>query len=501
LAAELAEIEAELGARGGEALAQYKPLPKLEGWHKSDAMFRILIGGNRAGKTTCGAVEASWWATGEHPYLDTPCPCKILATENTWALVADPMWIKLSQPRGLKLVGESQPILPSRLIRSVAYENKALGIPKKVTLTNGSTIDFKSSDAGREKFEGAEYDLVWIDEEMANPLIFQEIQRGLVDRGGKLIWTATPLARSRATLDLHEAAHDSESPLSVYEAQVSIYDNPYLDPAARDAFIATIPEDYRPTRIGGEFLILEGLVYNDWGKGHWISRDEFDSLRGQHPSIVSIDPGYAHPCVVLWCLLLPGDPRRVVFHRVFYKRRQLVSDVVDVIAKHAQHEPIMRAIIDPESLKKNQAGGASVFEQYEAEIRHRGIKNSVTGGTLRLDLAVNDIEAGIYKVKEFLKPQEGVPGIRAVDDLAMLRYELGRYRWDEETEKKDIPKKPVDKDNHVLDALRYAIMGLPPYVGIPSDTMTRSQMIHDMAMKAMKRGKHSKLSFTIGGAA
>lgn len=490
-----------MSARKREALANYRPLPKVEGWHRSDARFRLIIGGNRSGKTTAGAIETAWWGTGEHPYLKVPTPCKILCVENTWSLVGDPMWRKLSKPQGLKGPGASSEILASRYVDHVAYMSKQLNIPEKVILKNGSTIDFRSADAGREKFEGAEFDFVWIDEEVSDSEVYQEIQRGLVDRGGRLIWTATPLGRSRAMLELHEEAQDGCP--EVCEVQLSIFDNPYLDDAAREAFVERVPEDRRETRLFGAFLILEGLVYGEWDRDmHEMSRKEFAELDPRNPRVVVVDPGYAHPCAVLWFMMLrpeQGQARKSVAYREYYQKRRTVSETVKAIARLSGGEPLTAAIIDRESLKTNQSGAKSLYEQYNAAFKECGLTNSVTGGPLRLQLAATDIESGIYTVKEFLMPgYDGVPGFRIVDDMVHLKHEIGRYRWGDETDNKDIPKKPVDRDNHLLDDVRYFHQNMPPYREVQSEQYSASKRIYDYAQKVMAGDKGTGV-ITIGG--
>jgi hypothetical protein len=442
-----------------------------------------MIGGNRSGKTTCGAVETMWWALDCHPYRDTPSPCKILAVENTWSLVGDPMWTKLSKPKGLKTCPTS--IMPRRVVSSVAYESRAMEIPRRVSFKNGSTVDFRSCDSGREKFEGS--------------LVFQEIMRGLVDRGGCLIWTATPLAQARPLLELHEMAGDPEAALDVEEVQLSIYDNPYLNERARDSFISTIPEEYRETRLHGNFLILEGLVYGEWDKHvHDISRKEFEAMSDQNPRVIVLDPGYAYPCAVLWAMLLPGIERQVVVYREFYKKRQTVSDVVKHIARVSQDEPLVAAIIDPESLKRNQSGFQCVFEQYSKAFRNAGLRNHVTGGPLKLTLVDNDVEAGIYIVKEFLNVNdEGIPGIRAVDDLRHFHKELARYRWAKEGERTRI-NKPVDTNNHLMDALRYLMKRLPKYA-LGAEAMDASTARSARIAKMVREDLAPSHSISIGG--
>ena len=39
-------------------------------FHKCPKRNRWVFGGNRSGKTECGAVETIWWARGNHPYRE-----------------------------------------------------------------------------------------------------------------------------------------------------------------------------------------------------------------------------------------------------------------------------------------------------------------------------------------------------------------------------------------------------------------------------------------------
>lgn len=57
-----------------DKLKYYKPHPKQETFHRCCKRNRWALGGNRTGKTEVGAVEAVWYARGNHPYKDIDRP-------------------------------------------------------------------------------------------------------------------------------------------------------------------------------------------------------------------------------------------------------------------------------------------------------------------------------------------------------------------------------------------------------------------------------------------
>lgn len=448
-----------------------------ERFHRSQARIRVYRGGNRAGKTTAGAVEVGWWATGQHPYLKTHDKPRILCVANDWSMVGSPMWEKLSEPGGVKVAGKGSrtpPILPKRMISELAWEDRANNVPNLCVLSNGTRITFRSCASGRSKFQGTEFDLVWIDEELEAYDIYEEIRRAMIDRGGKMIWTATPLARARPLIALHEAASEAGGVISVEEFVASMLDNPHVDEAAKLEFVAELMRehpDYYETRVSGEFLIMEGLVYATYRPQiHEISRDRFNELDPTHcyPRILGIDPGTADPFVVGWAMLLPGDKRRVVFYREFYQTHTSLDDVCARVAHESVGEPIVLAVVDPSANRHDARGYDSVYSELARKLTQAGLRSAVTGGELPVVLAENALEAGVYRVQEFLAPMSdgGAPGIQVVSDLQCFKREIHRYMYQLESANRNAPKKPVDKDNHWMDVMRYVIMSLPPFATV-----------------------------------
>lgn len=120
-------------------------------------------------------MESIWFSTGKHPYRGRIEPCHGWVTSVDFATS--------------KFVVEKKFFewCPKEDIKSW-YEKDRL-----VELYNGSTIQFKSADSGREKFQGQRIRWAWIDEEVDKE-IFEEIQARQMANQDLDIWmTLTPL--------------------------------------------------------------------------------------------------------------------------------------------------------------------------------------------------------------------------------------------------------------------------------------------------------------------
>ena len=69
---QLRDVQIELAERRIEALRLYCPMPKQEEFHQCMASERLLIGGNRSGKSAASFVEDARAATGQDPYGKYP---------------------------------------------------------------------------------------------------------------------------------------------------------------------------------------------------------------------------------------------------------------------------------------------------------------------------------------------------------------------------------------------------------------------------------------------
>ena len=157
-------------------------------FHKCKKKNRWVFGGNRSGKTECGAVEVVYMACGLHPYR------KNKPTEGWVVSLSRQVQRDVAQKKILQY-------LPSYLIEKIVMvsggqdsaENGVIDFILVKSCAGGtSKIGFKSCDQGREKFQGASLDYVWFDEEPPED-IYNECKMRVFDKKGDIFGTMTPL--------------------------------------------------------------------------------------------------------------------------------------------------------------------------------------------------------------------------------------------------------------------------------------------------------------------
>ena len=65
---QMKDVQAELAERRLESLRLYVPMPKQQDFHACMVSERLVIGGNRSGKSACSFVEDARAATGQDPH-------------------------------------------------------------------------------------------------------------------------------------------------------------------------------------------------------------------------------------------------------------------------------------------------------------------------------------------------------------------------------------------------------------------------------------------------
>lgn len=417
-----------------EKLLSYKPNnEKFLQFHKSTSKVRLILGGRRSGKTTSGIVEVAWAALGVHPFLDYPKPplkIRICSVDHSTAKQ--------------NILAQLYSWIPEIFITKWWAEDRIL------ELKNGTMIDLKSYDQDVEKFESVERHICYMDEEPSMEIYESNYLRTLSkDINGKLIITCTPL--HGMTWLYHKLyANDEAVPPYVENWHVSTYENPHLDVNAIDAIKKDpVVKDNIEAAIYGKFFSHSGLIYPQFdGTKHIIP--PLTSIPSDMLIVLGIDPHDRNPHAVVFCGLRP-DSTWVVFDEIYDHCK--ISDLVAKIkTKLESRFPPSLAVIDTSANSPQSIAGRSVSEDL---LQTYGLYTIA---------AHKDITAGRLKVAEMLDPGSlgGKPELYITQNCSHTIRQFRTYMWDDYSgrrkDKLDPKERPMKKDDHLMDALRYAIM-------------------------------------------
>jgi phage terminase large subunit-like protein len=221
-----------------EAFLSFKPLPWQEKFLRSTKKSPWAIGGNRSGKTEVGAFKMSTRLLGFCPVTGNQYP-----VGKYWAVGLDfPQVDQVMRPKIEKYLGTE----------GRDYEfNKASQL---IQMSNGSQLWFKSCDSKRKKFQGADLDGVWFDEEPPFD-VFKEAWTRTIDRGGQVWGTMTPVERSAWVYQQIYSVNDPKFDIIC----MAMTDNSYLPvdeiKAAEELYA---DPDEVAVRIKGEYRLIIG---------------------------------------------------------------------------------------------------------------------------------------------------------------------------------------------------------------------------------------------------
>lgn len=437
-------IEAEQERRKAtDALAAYNTgevvHEKQVAFHKCPKRNRWVFGGNRSGKTECGAAECVYMARGIHPYRENRkdvCGWVVSLSSQVQRDVAQKKilrYLRRDWIEEIVMLSGRKDAPESGVIDLIRVKNVFGGI---------SVIGFKSCDQGREKFQGTSLDFVWFDEEPPED-IYLECRMRVLDRRGDIFGTMTPL---KGLTFVHEQIflNRSNDPEVWYEF-MEWSDNPYLDEGEIAALESCLDEKTLQSRRFGRFAVGEGLVYPEFDERIHVV-EPFDVPKEWQDNI-SIDPGLNNPLSAHWYAVDFDDNVYVVFEHyeagrdVDYHAAR-IKEICELLRWKRDGRGRIRALIDSAAKQRTLSGVKSVAELFY----ERGIL---------VDPNVEkDLFSGIARVKSYLNQKNGLPNIYIFNTCVHLIRELKGYYWGSG----DVPRKV---DDHSLDEMRYYLMTRP----------------------------------------
>ena len=449
-------IEKELKQRQS-ALQSYnvqKVHKKQVAFHKNACKNRWVFGGNRSGKTECGAVECVYMARGIHPYRKNRRDVigwVVSLSAQVQRDVAQKKILKYLSPRDIVdvIMQQGKKGAPSRgVIDQIIVKNEMGGV---------STIGFKSCDQGREKFQGASLDFVWFDEEPPED-IYDECKMRVFDKDGDIFGTMTPL---KGLTWVYEKIYKA----STFDANIwcefmEWADNPYLDAQSIKELSSTMDAQELESRRYGRFNARSGLVYTEFDENVHVI-DPFDIPLDWQDNI-SIDPGLHNP---LSCHFYAVD-----YDGNVYVVAEHYASNLDV----ATHARKINAIALELNWKRNPNGMLESLIDSAATARTLASEKNVVelfydNGILVNPKVNKELFSGINRVKSYLRDAGGRAHLFIFRNCVHLIDEFKRYWWGQ-------GDAPIKKDDHALDELRYYLCSKPE---IPRRPITKSEITKD----------------------
>jgi len=209
--------------------------------------------------------------------------------------------------------------------------------------------------------------------------------------------------------------------------------NEFLDDTDRALYERMRTENPRRYAVAGlgEWGHSEGLVFENWS----VEDFSFGDLRREGVRhIFGLDYGYTNDPTAFIAAAVDEDQKRLYIYDEHYEKRMLNEAIAAMIREKGYHKERIRA--DSAEPKSND------------DLRRLGITRLQAA-----DKGRDSVAAGIARLQEYrilVHP-------RCVHTAA----ELAAYTWQEDGRQGVYCNRPCDRDNHLMDALRYAMEDVP----------------------------------------
>lgn len=450
---EAQELLAKLAeANERNPLLNYFPHVKQRAFHGSQKRIKAFFGGNRSGKTTAGiaddliqAVDVNCLPDHLRKYKrwEPPFKCRIVSPDFT-STMEGVIFEKLRE------------LAPKDQLDGGSWE-KAYDKQRRVLrFANGSWFDFLTSEQDIDKFSGAALHRVHFDEEPPGEKgrqIYQECSMRLIDYGGDVLFSMTPLFGMSWVYDVVWEKRGPEITNGVYASDgltvvtVDMDENPHLNEEAKQIVLDGLTDAEKKARKQGQFVHFAGLVYPEFDPDtHVVNPIPKDFLKGQIVYLV-IDPGLKTTAILF--AAFDADNDLLVFDEIGLSDNLAVPEeatkAIKAKAKEWGVKPTY-SIIDPAARIRSLVNA----EQVQSAYARAGL-NTIAGQ--------NAVEPGVFEVKRRLEHtlKDGAGQLKVTRNCQRLIDEFSRYRIDPKADGFAV----VKEHDHFLDALRYLCMSRP----------------------------------------
>jgi len=429
----------------GATLIDYKPLPHQYAFHKSNAKYRLNIGGYGSGKTTASCAEVA------NHCLEIP-NAQVLITAVTIKQVKD------------AVLPELMKFLPPWFLKKVVNHPTP-----EITFTNGSKILVYSSD-NADNIRSLNLTGFYIEEASGvKYAIFDQLMTRLRNNAGVIkdemgreigqrfmgILSTNPedgwvkddfLLRSSKiftspsiNINVYKPLMHSKLEKHFHSFVSSTRDNINLSATFIEGMCAGKSERWIRKYVDCYLDNKEGAVYPDYTK-HIV---EPFPIPKDWKRVVGFDPGFADPTAIPKGAV---DPRTgiIYFYDDYEEPEQSVTYHAERLAEDLRGLTLLIPIqADPSVQKRNDRDGISYASYFKQRSGYY------------LEPANNDILYGIEKVRDYMDNGK----LKFFSNLNKLKKEAVNYTY-RKTEN-NTNDTPIDAFNHLWDAIRYIVAKLP----------------------------------------
>ena len=221
-----------------------------------------------------------------------------------------------------------------------------------------------------------------------------------------------------------------------------------------------LPADYIENLKTLPAKLYKRYVENSWDVTEGLVYDEYDSTKHLIPRMYLpeswergfvLDHGFRNPTACLWYSI--DSDGNVYLYDEHYERERPVS----YHAEKIKFRGITQGLCDPSIFAKTQSRGNVIYSIAD-EYADYGVKLQPSYRP--------DEDAAIARVNEFFKAGR----IRVFDTLINFQSEIMAWKWKEvrpSSMNLNLPETPEDKDNHLMDCLKYLITSRFPKSSAP----------------------------------
>jgi len=479
---ELLEHEAEW--RASNKMAYYRPHPKQEIFHRCLAHRRWLSGGNATGKTTAGAMETIWMATGEHPYREYDTGGEL------WAIAPSfPHSKEVMEPKLLEYLSQDRIKRIDRKLRVIHVYG--------VNGTEGR-IGIKSQDQDLKEFAGPRKRGIWSDEPLRKSVYRECLARKMADEPLEFFSTFTPVPGLEDWIaneieDIWTAGDLSDHEFFYVETK----DNPYLSQAQQDEYYRDFAgTDQEASRLRGQPSQRRGLMYPTFDAKTHVVKPE--------------------PLTPEWAVFYALDPHhRTAYHHLYLGVHR--SGRMAVIAEHiSQPNSGYRQIVSELFRFERKRGLAPRWRVGDTHVNASTREaDRVTSAAielarcgLKLRPANKDFQAGHMLIQQAFVKQAWVeiasrvtveaPSLVIWNTCPETIWQLERAAWGEYSpnlrDSLDPKEKPKKKRIHMLDLLRYLLIQKPAFASPQPSSIYQGQGRWSPQASAIARHRHHVLT-------